>query len=227
MIKLLLTTLIILTTIICNGQTSRTQFFKDSFLSKKVSERRANYSETIIKYDDGTITTEIRRLQDNELIARNTFQNGEPFGIWIITPRGREKDTLNYEFALIYTKDFCQDTISGFNSTDYFENDEQLGYTAPRPTTGEYWPMNELFLFYDLYYPKEAMRQHGITGTVIVRVTINKQAEIDLAIYESAGTLLDKEVIRAFRELKFSEPPRLNGEPIDICILYPITFGQN
>jgi hypothetical protein len=39
--------------------------------------------------------------------------------------------------------------------------------------------------------------------------------------------LLDKEVMRAFRELEFYEPPKLNGEPIDICILYPITFGQN
>jgi TonB family protein len=225
MTKLLLITFITLTTIICNGQTSRTQFFKDSFLSKKVSERKANYSETVTKHDDGIVTTEIRCLRDNELIARNTFKNGEPFGTWIIKTRGREKDTLNYEFELIYTQDVCQDTITGFNSTDYFEDNELLGYTAPRPTIGEYWLTDKLFLFNDLHYPKETMRQHGVSGTVILRVTINKQAKIEnLGIYESAGVLLDKEVMRAFRELKFSEPPKRNGEPIDICILYPITF---
>jgi TonB family protein len=232
MTKTLLTAFLILTTIICNGQTSKTRFFKDSFLSKKVSERRANYSETVTKYDDGTITTEIKYLRDNELIARNTLRNGEPFGTWIITPLGREKDTLNYEFEIVYTEEICVDTIAEFNLTDYFEDNEQVGYTAPMPENGEpsvnYWLADKLYLFNNLHYPKEAIRQHGISGTVTLRVTINKQAEIEnLAIYESAGVLLDKEVMRAFRKLKISEPPKRNGEPIDICILYSIAFKLN
>ena len=216
--KELLTALIISVTIICSGQTSHTRFFRDSELTREVAERRANYSETVTKHADGTVTTEIKDLNQNEVILRN----GEPFGTWTVT---NKKVNLNYNFELVYTEEICTETYPDFRPMDYFEKHENIGYTPPIIANGE--PNMVQYLVNNLYYPAKA-RENRIMGTVNFVLTINKQAQIEnLAIYDSADILLDKEAMRVLRELRFSQPPKLNGEPIEVCILFPIRFILN
>ena len=216
--KVLFTALIIFATIICSGQTSHTRFFRDSGLTREVAERRANYSETVTKHADGTVTTEIKDLNQNEVILRN----GEPFGTWTVT---NKKVNLNYNFELVYTEEICTETFPDFRPMDYLKNDENIGYTAPIIANGEL-TMGQ-YLVNNLFYPPKA-RENSIMGTVNLIMKINKQAEIEfLAISESADILLDKEAMRVLRELRFTEPPKLNGEPIEVCILFPIRFILN
>ena len=218
MTKLLLTALIIFATIICSGQTSQTRFFRDRELTREVAERRANFSETVTKNTDGTVTTEIKDLSRNEIILRN----GEPFGTWTVT---NKKVKLNYNFELVYTEEICPETFPDFKPMNYFDNDEKIGFTAPIIANGE--PNMGQYLVNNLYYPTKA-REKSIMGTVNLIMKINKHADIEyLAISESADILLDKEAMRVLRELRFTEPPKLNGEPIEVCILFPIRFVLN
>jgi TonB family protein len=220
MMKPILTALIIFVATICSGQTSHTRFFRDKELTKEVTGRRADFSETVTQNADGTVTTEIKDLSRNEVILRN----GEPFGTWTVSLYRRELN-LNYNFEMNSAGDICADTISGFRHMDYFENNPKSEYTAPVIATGE--PSIFQYLSNNLFYPQKA-RQSGITGTVYIKMTIDTQGAINnLAIYESADILLDKEAMRVLRELKLSSPPKLNGEPIEVCILFPIRFVLN
>jgi len=220
MMKILLTALIVFATTICNGQTSQTRFFRDRELTREVAERRANFSETVTQNADGTVITVIKDLKKDEVILRN----GEPFGTWTVSLYRREI-SLNYNFEMDFSKDICSDTIPGFRHIDYFNDNDKIGYTAPIISNGDF-SINQ-YLANNLYYPRDA-RQSGIMGTVYLRLTINKQAQIEnLAIYDSADILLDKEAMRVLRELRFSQPPKLNGEPIEVCILFPIRFILN
>ena len=216
--NVLLTVLAVFLTIISYGQSSQTRFFRDQFLRNEVSERRARFSETITKNKDGTITTEIKDLRRNETILRN----GEPFGTWEVTTR---KIELNYNFELVYTDKECVETFPEHRPMDYFEDDDKIGYTAPKIANGE--PNMFQYLGNNLYYPTKA-RENRIMGTVNLIMKINRQAEIEyLAISESTHILLDKEAMRVLRELRFTQPPKLNGEPIEVCILFPIRFILN
>jgi len=214
--KISLTALILFVSLYSFGQTIQTRFFKDLHLTKEVAAKKAKYSEIITKNADGTTTTEIKDLVSNQIILRN----GELFGTWSF--QGVKRD---FNFELVYTEETCESEIPDFNSSDYFKNKPELDYIAPIIASGESSITH--YLGNNIYYPTIA-RENNISGMVILYIKINKQAKIEeISVSKGCNILLDKEAVRVMRNLVLSSPPKLNGKPIDICILFPIRFTLN
>lgn len=214
--KISISALILFVSFFSIGQTTQTRFFKDLQLTKEVAEKKAKYSEIITKNADGTTTIEVKDLVSNQIILRN----GEPFGIW--SSQGVKRD---FNFELVYTEETCESEIPDFNSSDYFENKPEINYIAPKIASGE----SSIFLYLanNIYYPAIA-RENSISGMVILYMKINKQAEIEqISVFKGCDIHLDKEAVRVMRNLGLFSPPKLNGKPIDVCILFPIRFTLN
>ena len=218
MLKTTFTIFVFAMAIICNGQSSETKYFNNVDLEKEVSNEKAKYSQIIIQNSDGTVTTEVYDLRKNALSNSQTFKGEEPYGIWKFNT-GR---TLDYNFPLIYSDQKCNDSIP-LKIYDYFQDNDSLGYKAPKPMTGDLTIYQ--YLAKNIIYLSRA-KDEGIQGTVYLRFIITKEGAIEnVVVFRGANILLDKESVRVIRELKFSTPPTLNGQPITIsCLTFPIKY---
>ena len=76
-------------------------------------------------------------------------------------------------------------------------------------------------------YPEIAQEQN-IQGRVLVQFIIDKEGKVkNLSIVKGAAESLDREVYRIFHIMPDWKPAKLNGEPIDVYITYPIVFKLN
>lgn len=83
------------------------------------------------------------------------------------------------------------------------------------------------YLAKNLKYPTEAISK-GITGRVLLQLTINKNGNIaDVKVIKSAHPLLDAEAIRCVRGMDKWKPGTLNGEPVDSTYPIPVSFRLN
>jgi len=77
-------------------------------------------------------------------------------------------------------------------------------------------------------YPEEAKR-NNITGKVIVRFVVEKDGSVSKpAIVEGVNPLLDAEALRVTGSLpKFEKPAIVNGKPVAVHFMLPISFRLN
>ncbi len=216
--KKTLALLVFMITLSCHGQTSQTTYFRDFELTREVSERRANYSKTVTKNSEGVVITEVKDLERGEVIIRN----GEPFGIWTVDNFGEEK-LIDYNFEMVYSKKECQKTITELEDYKYFDDYDQLGYKAPKISKNGISITQ--YIRNNIHYPVLA-RMSGASGTVYLTFTITKSGNIEnLSVYEGVDVNLDKEAMRVMRELTIYEPPKINDQPIELCIKFPVRFA--
>jgi protein TonB len=129
---------------------------------------------------------------------------------------------MDYGFKLVYSDTTCNDSIEGVIIEDYFSNYQEIGYIAPKISTGE-MTLHQ-FIGQNIEYPRLA-REQGIMGVVYVSFMILSTGEIDnIKIKRGKNIFLDKEAVRVIRKLKFSSPPTYKGIPYKICLTIPITF---
>jgi TonB family protein len=201
--------------------TSETKYFNDKYSSKEVPKEKAKYSQTITTNADSSITTEIRKIKTNEIITSQTYKGEEPFGTWkFVTSEGIEE--LDYNFRMNYSNTSCKDSISRGLIKDYFEDNDSLGYKAPKIANGDTSIYDALSRI--VVYPQDA-KERGISGTVYLNFNITKDGKIEnISVSKSSNIYLDKETVRIFRTLKFSSPAYLNGKPINICVRFPFKY---
>lgn len=217
--KRILTILIIVLTILCSGQTTQIKYFNNVYLQKEVSANKAKYSQTISQNGDGSVTTSVKNIKKDELISSETYKGNEPFGIWKYRQSNMTSE-LDYAFELVYSDQACNDSIKGLRN--YFENNENLIYTAPKIVSGE--ASIYYFIARNTIYPPIA-RESGIQGKVYLTFTVNKEGAIEnIVVKKGAHILLDKEAVRVIRLLKFSNPATLNGQTQSFCVTMPISF---
>ncbi|MGE5424966.1 MAG: energy transducer TonB, partial [Syntrophothermus sp.] len=205
--------------ILCSGQTAETKYFNNQWLETEVPVEKGKFSQTIIKNDDGSITTEVKNIKKDEILSRETYKGDEPYGVWVYRS-GKESVELDYNFPLKYADENCYDSISQI--VDHFSDDEKIGYVAPKLSTGE--PDIHQFLVSHLKFPNKA-KEEGIQGRVYVVFTIKKDGSTDnIFVKKGSNIILDKEAVRTLRELKFSSPPTLQGKPQSFCVTMPISF---
>jgi protein TonB len=74
-------------------------------------------------------------------------------------------------------------------------------------------------------YP-EAAKLNNIAGRVIVKLVVEKDGSVaHVEILQSVDPLLDAEAIRVVSTLpKFEKPAMLNGKPVAVNFMLPITF---
>ena len=219
--RFILTLIILAVSVIGIAQTTKIQFYKDKYLSKAVSPKKAKFSESEIQNTDGSTTVEVKDLKKNIIIKSETTKGIEPFGIWIQQSNdGKSFYTYDYNFTLNYTQEKCKDSIPGIR--DYFKDDSIMNYKAPRISSGEFEIIN--FLSKELKYP-DLCKEMNIQGVVYLSFVISENGTIEnIVVTKSAHVLLDKESVRVLRKLKFSNPPTINGQSKSIRISIPIGF---
>lgn len=202
------------------GQTSQTKFFKSEWLDHEVPENKAKYSQTITQNTDGTTTSEVKNIRKNEVVQSETYKGNEPYGIWKFR-YGNGFQTIDYNFPLIYAEEKCDDSLS-IAAGDFFQNNDSLGYKAPKLSTGDLTIYQ--YLAKSIIYPARA-REMGIQGTVYLQLTLTADGAENVVVKRGVDISLDKEAVRVLKALKFSSPPTLNGKSVVIkCLTLPIRY---
>lgn len=200
--------------------TSETRYYNDKYSSKEVPQEKAKYSKTITTNADSSVSTEIKKLKTSEIIHYDAYKGKEPVGIWKYET-GEGVKEMDYGFKLIYKDPFCDDSLSEIIK-DYFEDNDSIGYAAPKIASGEksIYEVLSKFVIYPVYD-----KERGIMGTVYLNFRITKDGNIeDLSVTKGKDITLDKEAVRVIRFVKFSSPPYLNGKPISVCVRFPFKF---
>ncbi len=202
------------------GQTTQTKYFTSEWLVKEVPKGKAKFSQTVIQNADGTTTTEVKDLTRDMIIRSETYKGNEQYGIWKSrSSRGRAPD---YNFPLLYADKKCTDSITVITK-DYFQDNDSLRYKAPKMLTGELTISQ--FVNKNIIYPERA-KDEDIQGTVYVRLTLTKEGSVEnVVVGRGVNPLIDKEAVRVIRQLRFSSPPTIGGQPFALtCLSIPIKF---
>jgi len=196
-------------------------YYKDPWRSKMVPREKASYVETVTYNIDSTITTEVRNLKTNSIYSSETLKGEEPFGIWKYS--GNRGEELDYSFQMNYRDTVCNDTIPGLRFTDYFDDNDTVGYKAPRMPGSDMTMMK--FIRNNVRYPAAA-RENGIMGRVYLRFAVSPEGKVErISVVRGVHPSLDKEAVRVIRKLTFLNPPTLRGIPQSFCISLPINFA--
>ena len=80
------------------------------------------------------------------------------------------------------------------------------------------------FLSNNLRYPAVAMEQ-GIQGRVVTQFVVDKDGSItDVKVVRSLDPMLDKEAVRLVKSMPKWTPGKLNGSPVRVKYILPISF---
>ena len=204
------------------GQTTQITYYNNERLDKEVSQEKAKYSKTVTRDNDGVVITEIKDLKKEEIIRSDGYKGLEPYGIWRYWSTSGIK-MMDYGFDLVYSSDQCNSTLKG-TAAELFTDNSGMNYTAPKLESGQ--PVYS-FIGRSIIYPNIA-KEEGIQGVVFLNFLLTKDGTVqDIVVTKGVNSILDKEAVRVVRQLNFSEPPLLNGEPYGVCISMPITFQLN
>ena len=81
-----------------------------------------------------------------------------------------------------------------------------------------------VFLSNNLRYPAVAMEQ-GIQGRVVTQFVVDKDGSItDVKVVRSLDPMLDKEAVRLVKSMPKWTPGKLNGSPVRVKYILPISF---
>lgn len=198
---------------VCNAQTTEVKYYNKNY--KEVPENKARYMKIFVKNDDSTRTIEETDLRTGNKTSE-TYKGYEPYGIW-----KEWKREIDYRFNLVYTTEECTngDLIPKLNN--YFEDKDSVGYKAPKISVNEEFYH---FLIKEMQYPEYA-REHGIQGRIRLRFMISRDGEVsDIRVLNGIHPLLDKNCVALIRKAKFTIPPKINGQPVSICVTMPFTY---
>lgn len=194
------------------AQQSDTLYFKDKWLAKPTSEKKAKFCEVTTK--DGEIEKQtIYSVPDNDLVLHTEKKGDFPVGVW--TDNRFSHQVFDYRFKLIYSDERIEGGI--YPELDNDTNVEKAFFPGG---------MQEFYHYVmkTLTYPSYA-RRNGIQGKVYLHVKVTSQGDIQfLSIYKGVDKFLDQEAARVIVQCSDWIPAKKNGEPIDSYYIIPITF---
>lgn len=80
------------------------------------------------------------------------------------------------------------------------------------------------FIALNIRYPIEAVTAR-IKGKVLVNFVISEEGEVtNISVLKSVHSLLDNEAVRVVRMMPKWEPGRMNGKPVKVSYIVPVTF---
>jgi TonB family protein len=199
------------------AQTSETKYYRRLPPVEEVPKEKAKYSRTITTNPDSTVAIEQMNLKSNVIEHRQVHKGEEPVGRWIYLT-GRGQADLNYDFKLVYSDEDCPSTLPVKN---LFYDEPGLGYEAPKISPGVQF---HEYLWKNLVYPATA-RRGGIQGKVDLIFDLTKEGTIEnIRVKKGAHVVLDKEAVRILRKIKLSSPPKIKGQPENLCGIVSISF---
>jgi TonB family protein len=204
-----------------SAQISQTVYYNNKNLDREVRKEKAKYAVTTTINADSSRTIEIINVRDSIIERSQTMKGYEPVGIWKHLREDRVVLELDYNFKVEYSDDICIDSLP-FYQWNYLVDETTMNYIAPKLATGETtW---QAFFRNRSAYTEMAL-ERGIEGSTAINFRINKEGEVkDLAIVKKTNPWIEKEALRIFKQLKFLNPPMLNGTPVEFCRTVPVNF---
>lgn len=203
-------------------QSTNNRYFSDQNLKKQVAENKAKFVQTVLEKSEGIRIIEVRNVKSNELISYESFKGEEPIGKWLKKCENGY-DTLDYDFNLVYSQNECFDD-SSVDVGDYFQDNESVGYKAPKIKGGVGLGLFQ-YLVNTMNYPNFAVEK-GIQGNVILQFSITKSGIDAIVVNRGVHKTIDKEAVRILRKIKFESAPILKGQNVDFnCVFIPIKFS--
>jgi TonB family protein len=219
--KISLSVLVFTFASVCFGQSVETKYYSDRFLQKEVPVQKSKFSKIVQQNQDGSTTTSRKNLKKDEIFESETFKGDEPWGIWI-HQIGVGLEEMDFNFLLQYSKIDCSSDPLSNKIKNYFEDNADAKFTAPR--IDGYETIN-LFVARNMRYPAHARRM-GIEGKVLLTFKLTKEGTIEnIVVNKGVEVGLDKEAVRVLRKLKLASPALLEGQPRDFCVSMPLTYN--
>lgn len=209
--KILLITCLVLNAVISTAQNNRVEYY--DVRGKQVPQEQARFERTIIQNSDGSTTTQEKNIKTGRI---NSETVREPFGI-----SNNRGVVIDYSFKIEYADDKCDNGGLLPELNNYFEDIDSLDYVAAK------LPGNEninRFIARNIRYPDYA-KENGLQGKIMAQFIIGKEGSVsNIRIIEGVNVVLDKEFVRILRILKFTTPPKINGQPVELCVTAPCVF---
>jgi len=162
--------------------------------------------------------TEIVRLNNDDL---SKLMETENYKVWFFYSVGEEAQSM---YAIT-------EKIPGYSHQEelkkphYDENGEKVYHVVDKRPE----PKNDMASFYqfiaqNIKYPKEA-RAKGIQGKVFVQFVVNENGVLEqIKAVRGINEAIDAEAVRVLSNAPKWEPGYLEGEPVKVRMVLPITF---
>lgn len=212
-----------LCTFMASGQVrDEVHYYRQQYDKSETTPANAKYAKHIRNNQDQSVTTEWVYIPNNAVVQSQSYLRGIPVGLWITgTKKGKIVESLDYRFELKYTSDSCH---SGYLFN--LDRDSLAQYMSGKfspPKLKGYKSLTE-YLIKALRYPAPS-REAGIEGKVVLTMELSKEGKlIDIMVLKSADGVLDAEAARVLHFAPEWEPATFDGQPIKLCITFPLTF---
>lgn len=205
-------------------QTKRDTLYYTDARFWNYANRKSNYMRILI--EENGINTEIQQnLNKNRLYLKKSFKGDEPVGIWQkLTKSGIEY--RDYNFTVDYTQVECDRLEDKDPRALLLFDIKSMKYQMPTISfKGDVKTFRVAFR--RNWNPPKMVRTQSLKGGTMIKIdavfTVTSTGEIkDIQIIKSQNILLDKEVVRTLKKMKFDTPPKLDGKAIDICARFPL-----
>jgi TonB family protein len=209
---------------ICYSQDEiKRTYFKDKYAKKESKNDKGKYLMIEFQINDSIIKKEFVNNQSNTKIWSKEYLNDKPFGEWIFYNESGEIDYMfDYNFVLRYGEivpdnylklDFKKKQLVDKNNADF-----SMPY-LDSPENGF-----QRYIVQNLRYPEFAV-VNGVQGTVHIQLTIDKEGKVDnISVVRGVEESMDRETYRLIHSMPDWTPAKLNGEPINVYLILPITY---
>jgi|GEM_PF-1636882 len=195
------------------------RYFNDLALTEEATEETGRYVVVRSPAIGRAVMVTVKDVETGRVLLSET-RDGESFSKGE-RKKNRGTQDPGYDFELNYLDTSCADGATYLPIERPGEDNEGLHYTAPL-LPGKKRITD--FLMKNLRYPEFA-RENNLMGKVYVKLTILQSGEIArIAVVKSAHTSLDKEAVRVLGAMKFALPAMIDGRPIDLCTVVPVSF---
>jgi TonB family protein len=192
---------------------------------KKITDKENNETFYVLKSDKTTKQGEYKKFSyNNKLLVKGFYKQGVKDSIWECYDfDGQLTLKYNYNKSELVTykpNEIVKDKkykIVNSNSTDTILS------RTPIFLGGDDYVLSELIK--NIHYPSSAV-ENGKSGKVYVVFTIDKYGKTsNYHVDNPIGFGMDEEAIRVLKLLPDNWlPGLLNGQPVDVEIVYPINF---
>ena len=189
-----------------------TTYYKDYYLSKKTSKKKA-YFMHVKSMKGSKLTEQTLRKTDGRVYDQKMFDNDLPCDIW------KNRDSAG---KLIYEYDFNKLVYCDSTDSDVIKekhNDLDSSFTEAK--------FDSIFVFLskNLKYPLYA-KENGIMGTVFLSFHIDVKGGIkDVCILKGAHPILDIEAFRVVNLMPKWTPATKDGNAVETIYSLPMRFS--
>ncbi|MFN0188053.1 MAG: energy transducer TonB [Bacteroidia bacterium] len=203
--------------LVVNAQQINETYYKDSYLTKEVEEKKAKFKKVETQGADGIVNIQIFNLSKNCLLSDKNYKDNIPVGVWTTNNENCSLEKKRDFSKLVYTNEqistLCSNVIKDGNSNSFvvaqYGDNENAFYQ---------------YLISNVRYPAEA-REEGIEGRVYLQFIVEADGSIkNVSIRRGVNTFLDFEAWELIVNMPKWNPAKKDGQPVDSCYDLPISF---